>query len=442
MVRPSPCPLGVRGTVLTPSTSSGTRSVGLVGLCVVASGLLVNAYLAIVARNLTPAEYGYFGAFWSLSLLVGFGAFLPVEQELARLSPGAAMGAAARVALGLAGVELLLVAAASPLLLDPLGGRPWAVVAVAALCLVSAGQFLVRGALIGSGRLAWHGGLLVVDTALRVLFALGLGLAVVTDSAGFAWTLVAAIAVAHLPVLFLVPRGSGGVSASDFLRSVLPLLLGSVCAQLLLNGLPVVVAATATDSDTAGRFLAAFLLVRVPLFVAVPLQTALLPSLTKLSQEGGRALVRALVRLTAVLAVFGLVGAVVAGLLGPWLVRLVFGASYVLAGGDLVLMAIGVVAHLGLIITTQALVASALHAKVAWAWLVGIAGAAAVFALVPDLLLRAELSFLVGSGLGWITGMSLLITSGEDRRARRPGHRADLLRALRVRADQLRQGRR
>ena len=410
-------------------------------MCVVVSGLLVNAYLAVVARNLTPAEYGYFGAFWSLSLLVGFGAFLPVEQELARLSPVAAMGAATRVALGLAGVELLLVAAASPVLLDALGGRPWAVVAVGALCLVSAGQFLVRGALIGSGRLAWHGGLLVVDTALRVLFALGLGFAVVTDSAGFAWTLVAAIALAHLPVLFLLPRtGNGGVTTAEFLRSALPLLLGSVCAQLLLNGLPVVVAATATDSAAAGRFLAAFLLVRVPLFVAVPLQTALLPSLTKLSQDGG--LGRALARLTAALAAFGLVGAVFAGLLGPWLVRLVFGDSYVLAGGDLVLMAIGVTAHLGLIVTTQALVASALHAKVAWAWLAGIAGAAATFAVVPDLLLRAELSFLVGSGLGWAVGMFLLITTGEDRRARRPGHRVDLLRALRVRADQLRQGRR
>ncbi len=406
------------------------------------SGLLVNAYLAIVARNLTPAEYGYFGAFWSLSLLIGFGAFLPIEQELARLSPGSAARAATRVALGLAGIELLLVVAASPFLLAPLGGEPWTVVALAALCLVSAGQFLVRGALIGSGRLAWHGGLLVVDTALRVLFALGLGHAVVTGSAGFAWTLVAAIAVAHLPVLFAVRRGPGGVPTSDFLRSVLPLLFGSLCAQVLLNGIPVVVAATATDSDTAGRFLAAFLLVRVPLFVAVPLQTALLPSLTRLSGEGGRALVRALAKLTALLAVSGAVGAVLAGLAGPWLVRLVFGDSYVLAGGDLVLMAIGVVAHLGLIITTQALVAAALHGKVALAWLVGIAGAAAVFALVPDLLLRAELSFLVGSGLGWFTGLFLLITSGEDRRARRPGHRVDLLRALRVRADQLRQGRR
>ena len=420
------------------SSSGNGRSVGVVGLSIAVSGLLVNAYLAVVARNLTPAEYGYFGAFWSLSLLIGFGAFLPVEQELARLSPGVAFGAATRVALGLAGVELLVVLAASPLLLGPLGGRPWAVAAVGALCLVSAGQFLVRGALIGSGRLAWHGGLLVVDTALRVLFALGLGYAVATDSAGFAWTLVAAIALAHLPVLFLLPRGSSGVSPSDFLRAVLPLLLGSVCAQLLLNGLPVVVAAVASDSDVAGRFLAAFLLVRVPLFVAVPLQTALLPSLTRLSAEGR--VVRALVRFAGVLVVLGLVGAALAYAVGPWLVRLVFGASYVLGGGDLALMALGVTAHLGLIITTQALVASALHAKVAWSWLAGIAGAAVTFAVVPDLLLRAELSFLVGSGLGWLVGMGLLIR--KDSRVGRSGHRVDLLRALRVGADQLRQGHR
>jgi O-antigen/teichoic acid export membrane protein len=429
----------VEGTVLIGSTSGNGRSVGVVGLSIVVSGLLVNAYLAVVARNLTPAEYGYFGAFWSLSLLIGFGAFLPVEQELARLTPGVAFGAATRVALALAGVELLVVLAASPLLLGPLGNRPWAVVAVGALCLVSAGQFLVRGSLIGSGRLAWHGGLLVVDTALRVLFALGLGYAVATDSAGFAWTLVAAIAVAHLPVLFLLPRGhAGGVPTSDFLRAVLPLLLGSVCAQLLLNGLPVVVAAVAADSDVAGRFLAAFLLVRVPLFVAVPLQTALLPSLTRLSAQGR--VVRALVRFAGVLVLLGLVGAAAAFAIGPWLVRLVFGASYVLGGSDLALMALGVTAHLGLIITTQALVASALHAKVAWSWLVGIAGAAVTFAVVPDLLLRAELSFLVGSGLGWLVGMGLLI--GKDSRVGRPGHRVDLLRALRVRADQLRQGRR
>ena len=49
------------------------------------SGLLVNAYLAIIARTISAAEYAYFGAFWSLALVTGFGMFLPIEQETARL---------------------------------------------------------------------------------------------------------------------------------------------------------------------------------------------------------------------------------------------------------------------------------------------------------------------------------------------------------------------
>ena len=57
------------------------RSFGLVGLGILASGLLVNAYLAIVARSVPAAEYAYFGAFWSLTQVVGFGAFLPSNKR-------------------------------------------------------------------------------------------------------------------------------------------------------------------------------------------------------------------------------------------------------------------------------------------------------------------------------------------------------------------------
>ena len=424
------------------------RALGMVGVCILLSGLLVNAYLAVVARNLSPAQYGHFGAFWSIALVVGFGAFLPVEQELARLGPGRVLGAAARVALGLAGVEMILVLAASPFLLDSMGGSPGSVAAVAVLCLVSAGQFVVRGALVGQQRMALYGGLLVLDTALRVVFALAVGWAFVTDSAGFAWTLVAAIAVAHLPVLVSLARrtrteDSVRVPVRDFARAVIPLLVGSLCAQLLLNGVPVLVAAVATEAerDTAGLFLAAFLLARVPLFVAVPLQTTLLPTLTGLFESGRRVLVRALVRLAGGLLLVGLAGVAVALTFGPWLVRLVFGPEYDIAGTDLMLITLGVTAHLGLIIITQALVAGALHSAVAWSWSAGIAAAGVTFAVVPDLLLRAELAFLLGSGLGWIVGVALLFIAGNDRSkrrvrwSRRPGHRPDLLRAVRVRAD-------
>ncbi|MEU3644309.1 hypothetical protein AB0E59_13105 [Lentzea sp. NPDC034063] len=372
------------------------RALGFVGVCIVLSGLLVNAYLAIVARNVSPAEYSDFGAFWSIALLVGFGAFLPVEQELARLGPRA-LRSAAVVAASMAVVECALAVFVSP--------------AVVVLCFLSAAQFLVRGALIGNGKLAWHGGLLVADTTLRVVFALLAGWLGATTSAQFEWTLVAAVAVAHLPVLAAIWwQGEGEVPVREFARAVSPLLVGSLCAQLLLNGIPVLVTAIATPAERAqaGVFLAAFLLARVPLFVAVPLQTALLPVLA------GKQKRTVVTRLAAVLAVAAVAGAAVAFTIGPWLVRLVFGPLYVVSATDLALVALGVVAHLGLIVTTQALVADAQHSRVAWSWIAGVLTAAATFALIPDLLLRAEIAFLTGSLAGLLVGLRLLTSPRQE----------------------------
>jgi O-antigen/teichoic acid export membrane protein len=372
------------------------RALGFVGVCVVLSGLLVNTYLAVVARNVSPAEYSDFGAFWSIALLVGFGAFLPVEQELARLGPRA-LRSAAVVALAMAAVECALAVFVSP--------------AVAVLCFLSAGQFLVRGTLIGSGKLAWHGGLLVVDTALRVVFALLAAWLGATTSAQFEWTLVAAVAVAHLPVLAAIWwQDDSDVPVRDIARAVSPLLVGSVCAQLLLNGIPVLVTAIAEPGERAraGVFLAAFLLARVPLFVAVPLQTALLPVIT------GRPIRGVVTRLAVVLALAGGAGLATAFTIGPWLVRLVFGPLYAVSSVNLALIALGVVAHLGLIVTTQALVAGALHSRVAWSWLIGVATAAVTFALIPDLLLRAEIAFLAGSLAGLLAGVRLLTSPRQE----------------------------
>ena len=74
--------------------------------------------------------------------------------------------------------------------------------------------------------------------------------------------------------------GAHTVTVGKVRRAVAPLLLGSLCAQVLLNGPPVLIPALATNEaeiTRAGQFIAAFTLARVPLFLVVPLQTALLP---------------------------------------------------------------------------------------------------------------------------------------------------------------------
>jgi O-antigen/teichoic acid export membrane protein len=423
--------------VLASSTSARTRSLGLVGLAIVGSGLLVNLYLAIIARSVSAAEYAYFGAFWSLALVVGLGVFLPIEQETARLMqvpdrPRGLLRAALLTAMSLAAAEVVLVVVASPWLIGALGGHPVSVVAVAVLCLLSAGQFVVRGALIGMDRMGRYALIMLIDTLLRVAFAGAVALlSRVPSSPGFAWTLVAAIGLAHAPQLYLlatrrtrlgrVPAmGTHTVTVPEVRRAVAPLLLGSLCAQVLLNGPPVLIPALAENQlevTRAGQFLAAFTLARVPLFLVVPLQTALLPMLTGLLHSGDRAALRRVMLRIA----FGLAGLGVAALLlgyfvGPLLVRLIFGDAYVLGGQDVALLAVGVAAHIGLVLVTQVLVAAVRHRLVAWSWLSGVVVAAVILFAVPDLLLAAEVAFLAGSATGWLIGTFLVLTTGRRER--------------------------
>jgi O-antigen/teichoic acid export membrane protein len=411
-----------------------------VGLAIVGSGLLVNGYLAVIARSVSAAEYAYFGAFWSLALVAGFGVFLPIEQETARLMqvpdrPRGLLRAALLTAVVFAACEVVLVGVAAPWLDDALGGHLSSVVAVGLFCLISAGQFVVRGALIGMDRMGRYSLIMLVDTLLRVSFALAVALlAARPGSPAFAWTLVVAVGLAHAPQLYLlitrrtrmgrVPAmGEHTVTVPEVLRAVAPLLLGSLCAQLLLNGPPVLIPALAenqADVTRAGQFLAAFTLARVPLFLVVPLQTALLPLLTGLLHSGDRVMLRrVMVRIGLGLAALGVLALLLGYLLGPFLVGLIFGPEYVLGGRDVALLAVGVAAHIGLVLVTQVLVAAVRHRLVAWSWLTGVAVAAVVLFTVPDLLLAAELAFLAGSATGWLVGTSLVLTTGRERELQR-----------------------
>jgi O-antigen/teichoic acid export membrane protein len=422
--------------VLASAPGSRVRSLGLVVLGIVASGLLINAYLAIVARNLTAAEYAYFGAFWSLAQVAGFGMFLSIEQETARLlqTPGRPLGVlkvalltAATMAVALLGV----VALGWPLLSRAFGGQAVTVVAMGVLCLVSAGQFVVRGALIGMDRMGRHAAIMLLDSALRVgLAALVATLFTAPGSPAFAWTLVLAIGLAHAPQLLSLLRrrtraatepdpAAGWLGKRAVWAAVAPLLMGSLCAQLLLNGPSVLVPVLAQnqlDATRAGQFLAVFTLTRIPLFLVVPLQTALLPTFTSILRSGDRAALFRVVRWLS-LGLLALAGAALGlgYLVGPWLVGLIFGAAYVLPGSHVALLAVGVAAYIGLVLVTQVLVASVRHRLVAWSWLSGLLVAGVVLALVPDLLLRAELAFLLGSTAGWLVGTTLVLSERRER---------------------------
>jgi O-antigen/teichoic acid export membrane protein len=363
--------------------------------------------------------------------------FLPIEQETARLQqtpgrPGRIVRSALGTALALAAGELVLLGAAAPLLLRAFGGSVGTLVALSVLCLVSAGQFVVRGTLIGLDRLRYHAALMLADGALRVACATLVALAVPgPDVTAFAWTLVAAIALAHAPTLLRLsarrvragtgvpPFGPGVVTSAAVRAAVGPLLLGSLCGQLLLNGPPVLVPAVAAgpaEATLAGQFVAAFTLARIPLFLVVPLQTALLPTLTGLLHDGERrALGRVLTALGAGVAGLAVLGALIGLLAGPPLLGLIFGARYVLPGADVALLAVGVAGYIGLVLMTQVLVAARRHRQVGVCWLAGLGAATGVVLVVPALLPRAEWAFVVGSGVALMVSVGAVLAPWRGR---------------------------
>ncbi len=390
------------------------------------SGLLVNVSLAVVARALPPAEYATFGAFWALALVLGFGAFLPLEQELARRLPHlqdrrALLRAGAGAAGVLAALALAALLLAAPLAWRSFDGDASSLLALVALCVVSAGQFLLRGTLIGTDRLVRHAGIMMLDAVLRLGLAVVIFLAGGADSASFCWALVAAIALAHLPQLPTVWRRAvadsppstprAGISTRRITGACMPLLLGSVCAQLLLNGLPVLVVAQAPEAAEArvGAFVAAFTLIKAPLAMVVPLQSAVVPTLTRLIAAGRRHEV--LVLLTKVGAgLLGLIAVAVPAMiwLGPSLISLVFGEDYAIGGADLALLASGVLAHVGLVVVTQVHVARGKHGVVAASWAAALITAGATYTLVPGTVLGAEVGFLAGSVAGAVVSGAVL----------------------------------
>jgi O-antigen/teichoic acid export membrane protein len=389
--------------------------------------------LIVVARALPPRDYLYFGAFWSLALLVGLGVFLPVEQLLARRSQQIGRSALLRtgslVAATMATVEIILIASCSVFFLPPLGNQWAIVVALMALCVVSAMQFVVRGILIGSDRLNTYLFVLVLDSFLRVALASGLAVASDKSTARFCWTLVGAIGLAHAAPLVAMRRGSdpspGARSgrgqtfrARDATKALVPLLVGSLAAQTLLNGLPVVVAALArsTDQSAAGQFQAAFQLARIPLFAAVPLQTTILPYLARVLARVDDARVSALtVRLVGGVALAAALGSVGAGGAGPIALRFIDGSRYSAGRLDFAILGAGVVGYLALLVVAQALVAVDDHHMVGLAWSVGLAVAAIVFVFGAGLVRAAEVAFMLGSMSGGLAGTLLLVRALRQR---------------------------
>ncbi|MFV2101511.1 lipopolysaccharide biosynthesis protein [Micromonospora sp. LOL_024] len=387
----------------------GTLPVGT-GLALV--GLASYVHLALAGHHLDAAGYSSLSVLWSVAFTLGIGVFFPVEQEVARLvaarrvsghPPGPVLARGAAVTAALLGLLLLLVTSTAGILADRLfDGDRTMVAALAGALAAMAVAHTTRGVLSGLRRFRCYGTQLGLDGGLRMTLVAALAAAGVDSPVAYALVLAIAPLVAVALTAAPVVRATGTGPAAPWaplLRGLALLIASSLLAQVVVN-VGVINARLLEPSDvaTAGALLSALVLARIPLFVFGSMQAALLPGLSAAAAVGDETAFGHLLRRSlAVVTALGTVGGVLAVLLGPWLVTVLFDAPDVLGHGDFAWLSLATLAYLWAMVLGQALLARDRHHVQAVAWTVGIAALSAATLAPLPVTLRVELAYTVGS---------------------------------------------
>ena len=387
------------------------------------NGLTTYGYLVVAQRALGDDGYGSLAVLWALVNIGGFGLFQPLEQEVARATAErASRGVGSAPVLSRAGVlgaaQFVLVTAgllvAWPLGLDNLlDGRPELLLALVLALGAFAGSQLVRGILGGRhlfDRYAWY---FVVEGGARM--ALAVVLAIVGVAAVGAYGLAIAFA---LVVATVAAAGSRrpfvrpGPPASY--RELSPalgfLLIVAVGEAFILNVGPVAVDIVGGDrlgAEAPGVFLNGMLIARIPLFFFQAVKASLLPNLATLAGRGDHVGFRNVqLKIVAVVAAVAVATTAASAVVGPPVVRLVFGDE--LGRSDMVLLAAsggGLMLMLSLALGLVALG----HTRLAVAgWIAGIAAFAVVVSFDFEPFLRVELALVAAVLAGSLVAGGLL----------------------------------
>jgi O-antigen/teichoic acid export membrane protein len=405
------------------------RSARLLSVGIATTGLVTFAFFSLASHALGEVDYKGISLLWSAMFLIISIIYRPVEQLLSRtISVRRAQGhhgghplrVALTIQLGFAAVFVAVALALRTRVQDDVfdGSATLYWVLVCGVVFYAASYF-ARGWLAGHQRFGLYGGLVLMESLSRCLFALLAAIGIAT-SQGFVALGIAAAPLVSLIVVPLALRGrdpapaaaaaGGGLTLRGGAGFAGAVLVVMAAEQALLNGPVLLVDATSTNAALAGFAFNVLLITRAPLQLFQAIQTTLLPHLATLSTRSGDAEFRHALRVI-VGAIAGFAGAVVIGLalIGPWAMGILFGGDFDYGRAGLVLVGIGMGFHLTAGTLNQAALARGRAAWAAGAWL----GAAALFlgwlALSPldDQLLAVEVGYAastiaLAAALWWI----------------------------------------
>jgi O-antigen/teichoic acid export membrane protein len=398
------------------------RGARILSIGLATTGVTTFAYFSLASYVLDDVAYTQISLLWSVMFIVVSILYKPIEQLLSRTiadrrARGLEHGHPLRTPLLLQAAFALafLVAALAfrgPLQDDLLDGSATLYWVLVTGVLAYAASYFARGWLAGHQWFALYGGLVLLESSSRLLFALAVVVGIAEGQSAVAVGMAAApfVSLVVVPLAFARrPRSSrppdedaGDLGLGRGGRFALAVLAIMLAEQTLLNAAVLTTELTAGDAAVAGFVFNVLLIARAPLQLFQAVQGSLLPHLAGLEARAGREEVRRAVRVT-VLAIAGFALAVAAGLLvlGPWAMDLLFDdeASYGRVG--LAVVALGMGCHLMAGTLNQAALARDRAGRAALAWLAAAAFFLAwlVAPLVDDALLRAETGYLAATAV-------------------------------------------
>ncbi len=389
------------------------------GTSQVAAGIMVNGlatylFLLIPARSgrLDPSTYAVFSALWFAAYLVGPGLYVPLEQELSRLTARARAAGRAGDGAALAALKVVGVSSGVVGLVLIIGRRAvgeWffddraVVTIILAASIVSSGVVQwTKGWLGGSHQFGRYAVLVGAEGIVRAVAVAVLALAGVTSPAAYAVP-VAASPLLAAAIVLIGSRPELRVGepqpARPVATAIATLSVAQLGAQFLMNGVPLSLALFAGPDQTevVGRLGAALVLARVPLFLFQAVQAVLLPGLATMIEHGDLAGFGRRVRVvTGGLAALGAVAVVGGAALGPFATRVLFGSEFEATSIEFGALSLSAIIIVLALVAGQALIALDADRLVAFGWSSGALAFVVVGAIGSDLEARALTAGIVG----------------------------------------------
>ncbi len=430
-----------------PAKRSYGRGASILSVGIATTGLVTFAYFSVASHVLSEVAYKRVSLLWSVMFVLVSVIYRPIEQLLSRtIADRRARGLERQslrvpivIQLGFALTFLVVALVLRPTIQDRAFDGSAALYWVLVVGVLAYGaSYFARGWLAGHERFGLYGGLVLLESTSRFMFALAVAVGITSGQSAVAMGMAAApfVSLVVVPAAFarrgrdpgsgaaadagarrLVPeldaaqQGPAAEGAEEravelslregtgFAVAVLAIMLAE---QTLLNVAVITVDVTATDAALAGFVFNVLLIARAPLQLFQSIQTSLLPHLAGLEATHGTEQFNRAIRIT-VLAIAAFAGAVALGLLaiGPMAMGILFGGNFDYSRGGLALVALGMGFHLTAGTLNQAALARGRAGLAAVAWITAAAGFVAWMTLptVSDQVLRAEVGYFGAAGI-------------------------------------------